>query len=342
MSSLATMQLVSMLRERGVIAADAPAPAGDSAERPWFIALLQGVAGWLAGIFLLVFIGLIFKPEDTSSIFLIGFLLLGAAWVIYYVDRDAVFLDQFALALSIAGQIAVAWGILKDDPSQLIVAVTLLALQLTVLVVMPNRIARTLAALFATIAWLYTVRFMLSPVSGYGGFFGYDAYDRAPAAPRLGAWTQPLEWLLTWLPLLALAIWLIRREAVWMASGLREYARPVLTGLLLGLSIGGIAAQPFSWFLLGMPGLGLEFSWRALFPLFSIGLAMCAAYGAFRLRSHGLLGFAILAALLHLARFYYLYGTTLLWKSMIMLCVGLVLLALGLVLRATDTRGRPA
>ena len=34
----------------------------------------------------------------------------------------------------------------------------------------------------------------------------------------------------------------------------------------------------------------------------------------------GLLGFAVFAALLHLSRFYYLYGTTLMWKSVIMLC----------------------
>ncbi len=331
MSSASVAQLVEVFRERGVIRPDAPSPSDESNDRPWFIALLQGVAGWLAGIFLLVFIGLIFKPDDASTMFFIGFLLLGAAWLIYHLDRDAVFLDQFALALSIAGQIAVAWGILENNRSGLTMAVTLLALQVTILVVMPNRTARTLAAFFATIAWVYVVRFLLVPSSGYG-MFGYDG--REPRMPPLGAWTQPVEWLLTWVPLLLLAIWLIRRETVWMASGMRDYARPVITGTLLGLALGGIAAAPFGWLAFGgMPGLGVEFTWRALFPLFSIGLAMCAAYGAFRLRSFGLLGFAILAALLHLSRFYYLYGTTLLTKSLIMLCVGAVLLSAGLALR---------
>jgi hypothetical protein len=332
--------LAEVLRERGVIAADAPPPRGESADRPWFIALLQGVAGWLAGVFLLVFVGLIFDPDDTASIFVIGFVLLAAAWGIYYADRDAVFLDQFALALSIAGQIAVAWGILKDNESGLTVAVTLLALQITILVVMPNRIARTLAALFATIAWVYTVRFLLRP--GYEGNFFFGAGPPEYQPPRLGAWTVPVEWLLKWVPLLALAIWLIRREAVWMASGLREFARPVLTGVLLGLSLGGIAAEPFGWFLFGMQGMGAPFNWYALFPLLSLGIVMCAAYGAFRLRSHGLLGFAILSALLHLARFYYLYGTTLLWKSLIMLCVGVLLLSLGLWLQRRDSPLEPA
>ena len=122
---------------------------------------------------------------------------------------------------------------------------------------------------------------------------------------------------------------LIHREAGWMASRLRDHARPALTGLLLGLSLGGIATEPFAFLVLGSETWGLSFSWWALFPLLSITLALFAVYGAFRIRSAGLLGFAILAALLHLSRFYYLYGTTLLWKSVIMLCVGAAMLAIG-------------
>lgn len=328
---------LAVLRERGVIDTAAPQP-GESIDRPWFIALLQGMAGWLAGVFLLAFLGMILRPDSASTMFILGFLLLGAAWLIYHFDREGAFLDQFALALSIAGQIAVAWGILEHNRSGLALAVTLLALQITVLIIMPNRGARTLAAFFATIAWVFTVRFLLAPSAGYGVAFGFDG--REQGAPPLGAWTEPAEWLLTWVPLLIIATWLIRRETAWMATGLRDHARPVLTGVLLGLALGGIAAAPFAWLAIGgVPGLGVEFSWRALFPLFSIGLAMFAAYGAFRLRSIGLLGFAILAALLHLARFYYLYGTTLLWKSLIMLVVGLVLLALGITLRRQQSRG---
>ena len=49
--------LVEALRARGVLAADAPAPPTDTSHRPWFIALMLGFAGWLAGIFLLSFLG---------------------------------------------------------------------------------------------------------------------------------------------------------------------------------------------------------------------------------------------------------------------------------------------
>ncbi len=328
MSNAAYIEFVALLRAHGVIPEKSP-PAQDL-DRPWFVALLQGVAGWLAGIFLLVFVGLMFKPQSSGAIFAVGALLLASAWALYYADRNAVFLDQLALALSIAGQFAVAWGIVKDDFSGLPLAVTLLGLQIVVLLIMPNKIARTLAALFATIAWVFTVRFLLRPGQGEQFFFGGGHGDSAPV---LGAWTLPLAWVLTWLPLLALAGWLIRHEARWMSGGLRRFARPLLTGTLLGLSLGGIVAEPFATLILGSESMGIRFSWWALFPLLSVALATFSAWGAFRIRSSGLLGFAVFAALLHLSRFYYLYGTTLLWKAVIMLAAGAVLLLAGLALR---------
>ena len=110
----------------------------------------------------------------------------------------------------------------------------------------------------------------------------------------------------------------------------------MLTGVLLGLSIGTIVAEPFTMVFIGTEFWGRGIDWFAIFPLLSIGLALFAAYGAFRVRSNGLLGFAVVAALLHLARFYYLYGTTLMWKSVIMLFVGAALLLGGIALRQRE------
>lgn len=107
MSPSTYSDFISLLKTRGVI--PEKAPPVQNPDRPWFVALLQGAAGWLAGIFLLTFIGLIFRPESTGAIFILGGLLLIAAWALYRADRDAVFLDQLALAISIAGQFAVAW-----------------------------------------------------------------------------------------------------------------------------------------------------------------------------------------------------------------------------------------
>ena len=333
--SAANDTFMTLLREKGVIAANAPAAPQDSSDRPWFVSLLQGVAGWLAGIFLLIFLGLVFKPESTLTLLVLGVLLLAAAWFMYHTDRHGAFLDQLALAISIAGQFALAASVLKDHYSALGASVLALVMQIVVLIAMPNKIARTLAALFATVSWIYTVRFFLHP-----GSFDNIFYEERPtgAIDSLGAWALPFGWLLTWVPLLALAVWLVLREPQWMASSLRRLARPLLTGVLLGLSAGAIVAEPFTLVILGTDLWGRGIDWLAIFPLLSIALALFAAYGAFRVRSNGLLGFAIFAALLHLARFYYLYGTTLMWKSVIMLVVGAALLLAGFVLRDRDER----
>jgi Domain of unknown function (DUF4401) len=168
---MTSQAVVEALRARGVIAADAAGLPGDARDRPWFIALLQGVAGWFGGIFLLAFLGLMIRPDSTAGIAICGVALLLGAWALYYADRDAVFFDQLALALSIAGQFALAWAIVKDSDSGVFIAATLLVLQCAVFAAMPNSFARLLAAFFASAAWIYTIRFLLRAGAGDGSSF---------------------------------------------------------------------------------------------------------------------------------------------------------------------------
>jgi uncharacterized membrane protein len=76
----------------------------------------------------------------------------------------------------------------------------------------------------------------------------------------------------------------------------------------------------------------MPLTWWALFPLLNVALCMYAAYGAFLIRSNWLSGSAVLGAMLHLSTFYYLYGTTLMWKSLIMASAGVALLIAGVAL----------
>jgi hypothetical protein len=333
MSSANLNAFVEVLRAQTVIPADAPPPSAEGHDSPWFVTLLQGFAGWLAGIFLVFLIGIVLKPSSFSGFLVLGMALLLAAWTIYQLARRLMFLDQLAMAISIAGQCCVAGSVVQDHFSALLLSVTVLLLQVSVFFMMPNRAARTLAALFAAIAWAYTLRFLIHQQDSSAEIFAYAPRDEHAL---LGALTFPVVWLLTWVPLIAGTLWLMRREARWMSSGAREYARPALIGVLVALAVGGIATEPFASLFFTMNGLGLPFSWWALFPLLSIALAGFAGYGAFQLRSTGLLGFAILMVLLNLSRFYYLYGTTLLWKSLIMLVVGSAMLAASLCLQRRD------
>lgn len=328
MTSLHSGQaVIDALHARGVIANAESPPFMEVEHRPWFVSLMMGVAGWLAGLFLLSFIGITVKPDSQVTIFSIGAVLLGSAWFLYKADREAVFLDQLALALSIAGQMAVAWAFLENVDSALVISAALLAIQLAVLWLMPNHTARTIAALFATIAWVYTVRFALQGGDEDDLFFARGMLRESGGKLAAG-------WLLTWLPLLLLVTRLVGRESEWMSQPRRMILRPVLTGALLGLSIGGLATEPLSAMLLGSDSLGVDFSWMALFPLLSIALSLFAAYYAFQLGSWSLVGFASFGALLHLSRFYYFYGTTLTWKALIMVCVGAILVAASLLLKA--------
>jgi len=82
---------------------DNATPAHD---RPLAISLLLGVSGWVAGVFMLIFVALLFRPDTASQAAVSGGLLLATAWGLFKVDGDGaqVFVAQLALALSIAGQ----------------------------------------------------------------------------------------------------------------------------------------------------------------------------------------------------------------------------------------------
>lgn len=322
--------LIAALRERGLIAPDAPPPLpAEGAERPWFVSLLMGLAGWVSGIFLLAFLALVLNVTSSGEMALIAVLLLGMAWALYAASRDFVFLDQLGLALSVAGQFALAFVFADKLGNWRDATAAILGLQLLLFAAMPDRTAKTLAVFAACVAWVFLVRFWVRPYEGGGAFLGADGHI---AAPAFGAMALPIEGLLTWAPPIALVIWLRRTEPRWMGGRLASFARPAVTGLLLGIALAGICAEPTTLLLLGTDDIGRDINAWALFPLLSIALALFAAYTAFRLRSAALSGLSIVAALAHLARFYYLYGTTLTLKAMIMFAVGLVLLGAGRLL----------
>ena len=99
---------------------DATAPAVPA--RPWYIALLLGASGWLAGGFLLVFVAMLFHPDSAGAAAVSGAVLLAAAWGLFKVDRDGAFTSQLALALSFAGQCFVLFAMVEHRQSLAVVA----------------------------------------------------------------------------------------------------------------------------------------------------------------------------------------------------------------------------
>jgi hypothetical protein len=280
--------------------------------RPWYIGLLLGVAGWVAGVFVLIFVMMLFSPKDAASGLVIGGVLLAAAWGLYRIDRDGAFVAQLALALSIAGQFAVLFGmhelLFKNSQGIAGIACVALVMQVVLVAVMPNRLHQAMSTLFACAAWATFVRF------GMWDDFELFGRNRQREGPPLGP--ALLGWALVWVPVGALLAWLIRSER-WP---------PVASGLIIGLAFATVLTHPleaFTWW--GEPAA--RDNWLAIWPLLSALASLAALAAAFALGRRGLMGVCVLAVLMHVAHFYYAMGTTLLVKSVIMLVLGAALLA---------------
>ena len=306
--------LTDALIERKLVRPDAPPPAPFE-DRPWYISAVLGASGWLAGLFVLVFVGILFEPETAAAFAVAGLVMLAAAFGLYAAARSA-FFDQLALALSIAGQLALTWAAFQATDSATATAALVTLLQIVLWVAMPNRLAKVLAAFFACIAWALAVRFAL-----WGEALLSDVRSEVPLGLAL------VSWGVIWAPLIAAAQVLIAFEAGWMAAPPRTLARPALTGLLMALATATWASEPLGTLVFWAPPSGTYTNWLVLWPLLGAGTALFAAVCAYRLKNRALVGLAIAGGLLHVIQFYYLLGTTLVMKSMIMLGVGVVLLA---------------
>jgi hypothetical protein len=301
-------------------------PAADAAERPWYIGLLLGVAGWFAGILVLVFVAAAFHSAPTFA----GLGLLAAAWGLYKVDRDGAFVSQVALAFSIAGQLALMAGLHESifkgiRESIASISFVALVIQLALVALMPNRLHRSMSTIFACIAWAAFVRYGLWDQPFWAGM-------RAGASlPALSPAMAILGWFVAWAPAGAGLYLLVRKEAAWMAAGRAEVARPIAAGLILGLAFATILSHPFESFSLfgGAPRVG----WLALWPILSALASLGALAAAFALGKRGLMGLCVLASLIHVAHFYYAMGGSLLVKSVLMLAMGVACIAVARVVR---------
>lgn len=290
-------------------------PAPTAPARPWYIGLLLGASGWLAGGFLLAFVALLFQPDSAGAAAFSGAVLLAAAWGLFKADRDAAFTSQLALALSFAGQCLMLFAMTEPTHALAAVAGAAFVLQALMLLLMPNRLHRVMSALFALIAWALMWRF---------GWFGEPTWSGSNGtAPSLLA--ALAGWALTWLPAGAALWWLIHHEPAWIARGWAPLLRPALTGLIVGIAFATLVSYPlesFRWW----GSAPVRQDWLALWPLLSAGAALAAVAAAFALGSRALMGACIVAVLLHVSHFYYALGTSLLLKSFLMLLMGAALL----------------
>jgi hypothetical protein len=292
------------LRQHQAITAQAQpyAPAPETAtdqDRPWYITALLAVSAWFAAGFILIFCALLFRSPSAVTLGVLGATAMAAAWALFKLDRQGVFLSQLALAVSMAGQALLIYALNFQHSSVRGIFATAAVVQLALIALMPSRAHRLLSTLFAMLAW---------PL----------ALGLKPQA------SQVIVALLMWLPPAALVWTLVRKEAVWMARGWQPIVRPVFTGLVIGLACATtLSVHSFS---MGWSAAAAAPSWFALWPLLCALIAVYALTCAFAMRSKALMGLCIASAFIHLSHFYYQLSVSLLFKSALMLGAGAILL----------------
>jgi len=295
-------------------------------ERPWYVSMVLGVAAWFAGIFVLGFAWMMLEPLNTPQIAMTGTLLLIGACALFWSRSGNVFLDQLALAFWVAGQIAVAVSLINGSVDGWQVCAAVLALQVVLWAITVNALARLLAAFVACCMLALTIRLAFIDEDLFG--------DTASIALAPGL----LVWAAAWLPVAAGAWGLVTIESAWSASRWEGAIRPALTGLLIALSVASICADPLSSLTFGSD---IRANWLALWPLLDFGLAMVAMLLAYRIQNRAVVGIAIVAALIHVARLYFLLGVTLLTKSALLVIVGLAMLGAATWLERRVAREQP-
>lgn len=322
-------------------------PERSSPPSPWFVRAMLGVAGWIGALFLLGFVGagLAFVFRNEAVALIVGLLCCGASAAIFARAGGNVLASQFGLAVSLAGQVMVIFGLheasgLNDDSPFLFLLIA--GFEAALAWFLDNFVHRVWSTIATGIALNYALNLL--------GLYGFATVivgvalaavwlDEDSRAVR-GAFWRAVGYGLAFAlvqPTSYVGGWLFLRNAVpplfgWATIWIRAV---LLAGVLIYVVyriLQRYDAGPSS---------------RAGFP----ALAAAAIVGAVTLRAPGvtsglivvllgfaggnrsLFGFGILSVLSYLSYFYYSLQMTLLMKSVVLAGSGLALIALWLVMR---------
>ena len=323
-------ELSAALAQRGFISEREPLAAEPDEVNvsPWYVQALMGACAWFAGVLLFAFVALelesvLFRGPGRWRMVLIFSVGTCAIAAVLFAYANNPFVNQFALAMSCAGQFGIAVGLAEVSKARTALW-GMVIVEIVLTAVMRNRLHRFLSSMGAIIAYALAMHELL-----FGTLPGESWAAHTLGAPRGTALlVSILLWLVVWAPIAGAAWWLTLREALWMSRGRDALLRPVTYGLIAALSIAPLATYPdVFWVALGFVSGLAQVDGVALWPLMSLLLSLLALGLGFELRSRPLMGLAILFGLLEISSFYLVLGTTLLVKSLLMVSLGAILIA---------------
>jgi hypothetical protein len=343
MKAMTKNEIWSALQQAALV--EGAMPIEGEKHTPWFVRVMLGVAGWIGALFLVGFVAatMTYNFKEAGVFWVIGAIACGSAGVLFRANRHGDFASQFGLAVAIAGQLLMTYGVAEGMKASFTAISFVIALQQGLLfALMPNFVHRVWAAATATMALCFAM--------------------------------SKVEWYVLALPLVTAGLVVVllqefqhaRQGELLRAGG---YGLALAAMFLSYMNVGGWNAwygrngQPAD----PVTALGLVYAGRALTALVMVGAAVlllrrekvAAGSGAGKValtlaivlalasvKAPGLapataillLGFAngnrvltglgIVALLAYLSHYYYMLDATLLEKSVIMVVTGIALLGL--------------
>lgn len=344
---MSAAELWARLADAGLVEGEQPPTS--AAASPWYVRAMLGAAGWIGALFLTAFIaaGFYFIMESAGSAIVAGLILCGGAYLLFMRFDGNDFVEQFALAISLLGQVMLGIGLAQLlEKQEAAFYLALAAVEAMLVLAVPNFLHRVLAAAGAAVALALAIN-----------------------ALQLHGLTAPI--------LCAGLAWIWLEPARWAAGG--KLWRPIGYGLVIALLLVetfrlaggpywfGMATEKPGWIALHGPLIGRGFTAAllvgvafvlarregfaansgttraALGAALAIGLVSLGAPGFASALIVLLLGFAagnrlllalgILSLLGFVSHFYYSLHATLLEKSGLLALTGILLLGAWFLLR---------
>ena len=317
-----------------------PSTEALSPDSPWYVKALLAFSGWLAAVFLLVFLGLAFAPllENASLCLILGSFTIVIAWWILSLPKSE-FYQHLGLAISLAGQGLVAFATFTLTDESPVGSWALLGLlQIILALMMPDFVHRVFSAFFATFALAMTLSLHGIPYIFAGlvmwatAWIWLNEFNFPRWHQRLVSIGYGLTLALIQLKGTALHL---HNALYWddKPGDIANWAPPWIGEVLCAAALLFVVWQLLKRYQvsLGSPqGIG------ALLGALALGVASLEANGitagimllllGFSSRHSLLMGLGTLALLFYLSSYYYLLDTTLLQKSFTLVILGALLM----------------
>lgn len=156
-------ELWESLFNKGLVVGSSPEKT--ELDSPWYVKALLAFSGWLAALFLLGFLAVVFQSllDNSLACFIVGGLMIGAAFHLLNTLKSE-FIEHLGLAASLAGQALVVIAVFKiAEPSEVKSWILIAALQIFLALIMPNFVHRVFSSFFSALSFSIALTLMGVP-----------------------------------------------------------------------------------------------------------------------------------------------------------------------------------